>query len=92
MSDASSSTTTARSVVSQKTHEFGVAALVIGEHPATFTESELIRHICRGRPEESGRVFEAIRELIASGVLLLEGERIYPSEAAVSLARVWDMP
>jgi hypothetical protein len=92
MSDVSSATTAPRREISQEATEFAVAALVLDEHPGTLTEAEVIKHLCRGRPEQENTYYESIRELIGAGVLHLEGARLHASEPVLRLARVAEIP
>lgn len=92
MSDVSTATTAGRPEISREATEFGLAALLLDEHPGTLTEIEAIRHLCRGTPERKGEVCEAIVELIGAGVLHREGERLHVSEPALHLARIARIP
>lgn len=82
----------ARPQISQEIHEFGVVDAVLGEYPGTMTEAEVIRRVCRGRSDQAGAVYEAIRELISFGVLTLEGERLHVSGPALHLHRLVEVP
>jgi len=76
--------------------ERAVASLLLGEYPGTLTRGEVIRYVSRGRAEESfdedDRVDGAIREMVSTGLLRLEGERLHVSAPALHLHRLTEVP
>ncbi len=90
MSDVSTATIASRPPVGRDVFEFGVINMVLGEHPRTFTEAEVIGRVSRDNPQDEGQVHEAIRELVSFGVLHREGERLHASLPAIRVYRLDD--
>lgn len=90
MPDVCSATLTSRPQVGRDVFEFGVINMVLGQHPRTFTEEEVIGRVSRDNPGDEGEVHEAIRELVSFGVLHREGDRLHASLPAIRVYRLDD--
>jgi hypothetical protein len=57
---------------------------VLWLHPTHLTERELLLNLCAGDGGQRGEIFErAIRDLVADGLLRIDGESIVPTLAAL---------
>jgi RNA-binding protein YhbY len=71
--------------------ESAVLNYVIAEHPAQLTKAELLRAMISGAKEparESEEIRNALRELVGSGLLRLQGEEVVATRATLHFDRL----